>query len=366
MYKYIINPLNGQKEKIDSNSGKLVLNHFLKNIKTSRYNNMNGGSLPQMNLVYMAKPGYGGWVTFTTHMNLKYNAPVYKIGNRTENKKRDYGYGVQYQNMHIDEIIKMPNLVITAIDKNYYKYLDKFPDGTVIVIHDPTEIKGKSCQPVIDSLARFRVVTIRETVHELLKSEQFDIKNQFMKHPFYEFPLKTNKNKDKAVSISRVDYDKHTEIILEANTKLDTKIDIYGAKNDLYVYRKLKDMNLDTMDEKDPNSAYRGRFTKSFDMLSDILSEAKYVVDMSAIYKDGGGSQYTFLEAIYAGAVLVISDKWVDGKKTEYKDGVNCIVVSNSDELVEVVNSGQSIKKIVDNAKKLLKPHIDVDWRKLF
>ena len=151
MYKYIINPLNGQKEKIDSNSGKLVLNHFLKNIKTSRYNNMNGGSLPQMNLVYMAKPGYGGWVTFTTHMNLKYNAPVYKIGNRTENKKRDYGYGVQYQNMHIDEIIKMPNLVITAIDKNYYKYLDKFPDGTVIVIHDPTEIKGKSCQPVIKS-----------------------------------------------------------------------------------------------------------------------------------------------------------------------------------------------------------------------
>lgn len=314
--------------------------------------------MSDINLVYMAKPVYGGWVSFTAHMNLKYNGKVYKIGNRTENKKRDYGYDVQYQNMHIDEIIKMPNLLITAIDKNYYKYLDKFPDGTVIVIHDPTEIKGKSCQPVINSLSRFRVVTIRETVHELLNSDQFRINNQFLKHPFYEFPLKNNVDKDKAVSISRIDYDKHTEIILEANTKLDTKIDIYGAKNDLYVYRKLKDLDLD--------SSYFGRFKKSFDILSEILSRAKYVVDMSAIYKDGGGSQYTFLEAIYGGAVLVISDKWVDGKKTEYKHEENCIVVSNSDELVEAVNCEQSRENIVDNAKKLLKPHIDVDWRKLF
>ena len=37
----------------------------------------------------------------------------------------------------------MDNLLITAIDKNYYDYLEYFPDGTYIVIHDPTEVKGK-------------------------------------------------------------------------------------------------------------------------------------------------------------------------------------------------------------------------------
>ena len=33
-----------------------------------------------MNLVYMAKPIYGGWVTFTSHLALKCGADLYKIG----------------------------------------------------------------------------------------------------------------------------------------------------------------------------------------------------------------------------------------------------------------------------------------------
>ena len=52
-----------------------------------------------INLVYMAKPIYGGWVTFTSHLCLKYNCELLKIGKRTEKKKRKYGYGVNYQNM---------------------------------------------------------------------------------------------------------------------------------------------------------------------------------------------------------------------------------------------------------------------------
>ena len=40
-----------------------------------------------MNLVYMAKPIYGGWVTFTSHLALKCGADLYKIGKRTEPKK---------------------------------------------------------------------------------------------------------------------------------------------------------------------------------------------------------------------------------------------------------------------------------------
>ena len=31
------------------------------------------------NLVYMAKPIYGGWVTFTVHLSHKYGYPVYKV-----------------------------------------------------------------------------------------------------------------------------------------------------------------------------------------------------------------------------------------------------------------------------------------------
>ena len=94
-------------------------------------------------LVYMAKPIYGGWVTFTAHLCLKYNCELFKVGKKTEKKKRNYGYGVEYKNTKIDELIKKENILISAVDKHYWEYLKFFPKNTKIVIHDPTELKGK-------------------------------------------------------------------------------------------------------------------------------------------------------------------------------------------------------------------------------
>ena len=58
------------------------------------------------NLVYMAKPIYGGWVSYTAHMSLKYYYPIHKIGKRCEKKDRDFGYMTRYQNMNIEELVK--------------------------------------------------------------------------------------------------------------------------------------------------------------------------------------------------------------------------------------------------------------------
>ena len=41
-----------------------------------------------MNLIYMAKPIYGGWVTFTSHLCLKYNCELFKIG-KGQNRRRE-------------------------------------------------------------------------------------------------------------------------------------------------------------------------------------------------------------------------------------------------------------------------------------
>lgn len=319
--------------------------------------------MTQYNLVYMAKPGYGGWVSFTAHLSLKYNYNLFKVTKRNEKNKRNYGYGVQYLNQDIDSIVKLPNLVITAIDKNFYKYLDKFPDGTTLVIHDPTEVKGKSTQPVIDNLKRFNIITIRETVQKHLK-DTFDVDSRFIHHPFFAYSMEPeNKNKQGAVSISRIDYDKNTDILLRTNANLETKIPIYGCKNDLYVYRKL--LVLDTMDEKDHESCYKGRFDKSFKAVSDILRNHKFMVDMSSIYKDGGGSQYTFLEAIYNKCILILNNKWVDGLDTPFKNGINCFVVKDDHELLELIKSNPDISNMLPESYKLLEPHLSCDWTKL-
>jgi glycosyltransferase involved in cell wall biosynthesis len=287
-------------------------------------------------------------------MALKYSLPLYKLGSRTEEKQRDYGYGVKYQNRASSDLPK-GRILITAIDKSYYEFLDKMPDGTLIVIHDPTEVSGKGKEPVLKALARFKVITIRESVKAFLKDE-FGIKSKCIIHPFYEYPFTKTKNPDGAVSISRIDFDKQTDIILKANKTLKDPIEIYGAINRQYVFFKLNDLGF--------KKYYKGPFEKSFEELDDILADAKYVVDMSVIKNDGGGSQYTFLEAMYQGCALIINAKWVEGSKTEFVDGKNCFVVAGEEDLVSLINKDPSTARVVRGGKELLKPHIEVNWPK--
>jgi len=307
-----------------------------------------------VHLIYMARPIYGGWVSFTAHLSLKYSLPLIKLGSKTEEKQRPYGYGVEYQNRAPNDLPK-GRLLITAIDKTYYEFLDKLPDGTLIVIHDPTEVSGKGKEPVLKALARFKVITIRESVKKFLNDE-FGIKSKFIIHPFYEYPFTKTRDPGGAVSISRIDFDKHTDIILKANKSLKDPIDIYGAINRQYVFFKLNDLGF--------KKFYKGPFEKSFEDLDDILADAKYVVDMSMIKNDGGGSQYTFLEAMYQGCALVIHAKWVSESKTDFIDGKNCFVVADSDELAGLLNKDPSTSRVVKGGKELLKPHIDVNWPK--
>ena len=305
----------------------------------------------------MARPVYGGWVSFTAHLSLKYKYPLFKIGSRTEGtdkdpKMREFGYGVEYQNRAPSDLPK-GKLLITAIDKTYYEYLDKLPDDTYIVIHDPTEVNGKGKEPVLRNLPRFRVITIRESVKAFLK-ENFNIKSRFILHPFYEYPFKKDSKPTSAVSISRIDFDKHTDIILKANKDLEDPIQIYGAINRQYVFFKLNELGF--------KKYYKGGFGKSFEELGKILHDAKYVVDMSVIKHDGGGSQYTFLEAMYERCALVINRKWVEDSKTDFVDGENCYVVGGEEELVSLLNKNPNTSRVVRGAEKLLEPHITVNW----
>lgn len=307
-----------------------------------------------LNLFYMARPPYGGWVSFTAHLALKHQLPLFKVGNKTEAKQREYGYGVTYQNRAIDDL-PAGRILITAIDKTYYEALDKMPTGSYIVIHDPTEVTGKGAEPVLRNLKRFKVVTIRESVRDFLKRE-FGIPSRFILHPFHEYDYEKDKKPTRAVSLSRVDFDKHTDIIIKANKKLADPVDIYGAINRQYVFFKLKELGF--------AKYYKGGFEKSFEALSKILKDAKYVVDMSVIKNDGGGSQYTFLEAMYQGCALILNSRWIENHKTEFKHGKNCFVVANEEELAALLTRDPPTKSIVAAARELLEPHVKVNWLK--
>ena len=319
------------------------------------------------NLLYLAKPIYGGWVTFTAHLSKKYEWPIYKITKKTEKNKRDYGYDCQYHNLCLSDVLALDNILITAVDKHYWSFLHLFPKDTEIVIHDPTECKSsKSENPLIDGLSpvlpNFRVITIRESVQNYL-SETFQIDSKYLRHPFYNYPKDTNEGLGyNAVCISRIDFDKNTDIILKANALIEDKknhIYLFGAENRIYVHHKLNKLNI--------GEYWKGKFPKNLEPTYEdksILKDAKYMVDMSIIKGDGGGTQYTFLEAIYQDCVLILHEEWVN-KGSLFVSGVNCIVVSNEEDLAKVMNIGipeELYDTILKNSKKIIEDHLNVDW----
>lgn len=312
----------------------------------------------------MAKPVYGGWVSFTVHLSLKYNYPLFRITKKTEKNKRPLGYGVKYQNTNIEDISKKENILITAIDKNYYQYIDKIPDNSYIVIHDPTEIKGKK-NILLSHIKRFNIITIRETMYRYLK-DTHGIESKFIPHPFYPFIKSPSHQNNNISSISRIDFDKNIDILLRTNMLIDSdfsdlrNIDIYGSKNDIYVHHHLtKKLGLDL------ERYYKGRFEKDFQKLSEILVNSEYVVDMSTIVNDGSGSQYTFLEAIYCDCILILNEKWINPKVNSlFKNGVNCFIVKNENDIINMLKSknSENLSSIRKESKKILKGHICANW----
>ena len=318
------------------------------------------------NIFYLAKPVYGGWVTFTAHLSKKNNYPIYKITKRTEKKKRDFGYECEYQNLNLADALKLDNPLITAIDKHYWQYIHLFPKDTEIVIHDPTECKiTKDKNPLVQSinerppiLSNVRIITIRESVQEyLLKTFSFD--SIFMRHPFYKYPkVDCDGLGYRCVSIARIDFDKNTDILLKANQKIKDKknhIYLFGAENRIYVHHKLKELNV--------VEYWKGKFPKKLSPTYEnkrILKDAKFMIDMSTIKNDGVGTQYTFLEAIYEDCILILNKEWIS-KGSLFQSGVNCIGVSNEDELANIINNDiddDLSRLILKNSKKIVEDHL--------
>ena len=331
-----------------------------------------------LSLFYTAKPSYGGWVSFTAHLTHLTQSSIFKIAKRTEKRTRDFGYGCNYRNITTTDFLDMESIpkkcLFLAIDKYYYSQFEEFlthPKSQsldlYLVIHDPTELAGKKALPLLTLLQNnknVRLITIRPRVQKHVQ-EQYGLSSLLMYHPFYRFPTTnnlldtTNVVNSKFVSIARIDHDKHTDIITQANQRLlqDQKIKIYGAMNGFYAYKTLH--KYDPMRKDDPESQYQGTFAKDWSVLQQIIRDnrAGYVVDLSIIKGDGGHTQYSFLEAIYLDCVLVLHRKWIQGSDSIFKEGVNCLAVENSEELEQLVLSPLNTHKyqaILQNSKSLI------------
>lgn len=299
---------------------------------------------PEVNLLFLVdNVKYGGFAVYTAHLldALKksgYDPRIFKIRKRTHPKPTDFTHG---HHAWLYSIEDMKNLVKgngrTLICCTYWKQyereiVDLLRVGASIVIHDPTEYHDG----LFAALKRYRskIVVIRPTNRDNLRA--IGLRPTFIQHPYVRASLEERRilAPENAVAFSRVDWDKHTDLIIKANRKLSPahRCTIYGELNRIYAYHKLD------KDFEGWRDYYKGTFPTHLTAAVELALSANFVVDMSAISKDGGGTQYTFLESWDAERPLVVNRKWFTGSQTDaLREGENCLAASDDEELVKIL-----------------------------
>ena len=337
--------------------------------------------------LYLHKYLYGGGTTFAAHLlhqtgyskKKNNNNIIFRVTKRTESKLREFGYGLHYQNISIDLINKIRFPFITLFKETYFNAFTRLNgregrsdsnnnngSSGILVIHDHRDISDK----IVPHLGVWKLVTIRRTVQNYLENK-YGLPSLFLYHPFYPYPITVISNpyeRKGAVSISRISFEKNIDVIIRANKILQDQqyqpIKLYGCPSRMYVHLHLGGYNSDF------NKYYCGVFDKSFSTLSSILAQAKFVIDLSVLKYDGGGTQYTFLEAIHNGCALILHRKWLENDYVnpdycDFKEGYNCLAADNENELAHIIKKDPDTSKIVENAKKLMVRHIKSDWSQL-
>ena len=93
----------------------------------------------------------------------------------------------------------------------------------------------------------------------------------------------------------------------------------------------------------------------------EIMKSYTFNVDMTKIKGDGGGTQYTWLEAWEVGCIPIIHKEWVQGiKNPDMKPDYNCLAVENEQQLAYLLQEPPSIDvrhTLIKNGLKQLKLH---------
>lgn len=314
----------------------------------------------KISLFYLSHCRVGGWVTYTVHLIRALKAcglevELYEVKTRTEEKKRKFSEEIEYQNLCLDDALKIAESTVSIVVALGNRYYDKgFPiiaKCQTVVLHDTAELNAG----IIDFLKdnNVRVITIRQAITDCLKER--GLQSTPILHPYVPYNLGDTEKDWNAVSTSRICWDKYTHWIYGANKILDEeglqdkKCKVYGFDNRAYSCRKLTPVFPKWREE------WYGSFKGGEGV--KLAARSRFVVDLTDIKGDGGGTQYTFLEAFDAGAILILNKAWLAVKNDVMQDQVNCIGVSNPEELALALRNGAHEPEMVRSCRELLLNH---------
>lgn len=255
--------------------------------------------------------------------------------NKNESVGRTFMGGIPFQNVNEALVPQIAREFPTIATYTYWKSRRSFTKlvlelGLPIVLHDPAEMRDEFLSAVRGSSSP--IVTIRGTTQRRL--EALKIPSMFIPHPYVRAdlscvaPLPPVRGR----SVARLDFRKHQEIIVGANSLLppEAHAEMWGDVNRMFAFH--------TLDAKHPQwkKWYRG-------VLPDELGGARaymtadYAINLTTIKDDGDGTEYATLEAWDAGAISIVHKKWILTGKGELRPGETCLAVGNAGELAALL-----------------------------
>lgn len=316
--------------------------------------------MKQVNVFFLV-PGrqLGGCTSYTVHLVrafelLGYTVRLMRVGSRAA-MGLPFGYGLAIDCVTLDEAVREaqrhPSLIAYAFwSKKSAEASALIALGARLVIHDPAEFHESALGFLREHGAR--PLVIREANVRGLAAH--GIAAELAPHPYVPIERPRVPVLMHGVSLSRLDFRKHTEVIVEANKLVGAAhaVRLYGEVARVYEFMRLRQLHPDW------RSWYGGEFPAVFGQATRMFARARFAVDLTSIRGDGGGTQYTFFEAWNAGVPLILNRAWETGPGDTVRHGRECIMVDGAQELASVLTEPpESFSAVVRGGAERMAAH---------
>jgi hypothetical protein len=302
-----------------------------------------------INILHLTPWPLGGATSYVVNLAKTFEAAgvphrVLRLGKRTEAHKREIGkFGVFYRNVSFEDakrakgsflLASAPTDAIRATEACFLVG----GNGGAFVFHDPNEMRIYPHWRVSVE-EQTTVICIREAGLNWVRANMENVpKSCFIPHPYVRwFESRTWPRRKMAVSIARTSAVKKSDWILEANAQLPAhlQVDLRGEVN-----RMWWNFNIKPKHPEWPYPAQPG-FPRTDGAAVGICREYELMVDLTIFKDDGGGTQYSLLEAMDAGAVPVMSADWCSYPGVARELGFQ---VSNASSLWSFLSTAGTVK----------------------
>lgn len=258
---------------------------------------------------------------------------INRVSNTTESRYRPFrDTDSVYRNVSKDFLSECKDdIIVTNIGRECPHWLFDAHPNLLFMFGGPGNLRGER-GAVLDRVKPGNLIAVRPKLATLVPG------SRFLPVP-YTLTDQDIMNRDRrpACSHSRLDDCKNLHVTIAAG------VTIYGDEgNRIWLYHNFRKGHPDF--EPIPFGDRTG---------ADICAGYHYDADLTVLPGDGEGEQWTFREAMDAGAMPIVAEDW---GPTPF----HSVAVSDSDQLKEVISREPDLDKIIEN-REYLKIHCDPD-----